>query len=74
MDFKKFKNIEGFSRIVSLEEIKNNDCNLNVALYVFPEEEVEKIDIAREWKDLGKMQNEIAVIEKKIEGFLKETG
>jgi len=72
--YKEFNNIKGFSRAVSPEEIKNNDYNLNVTLYVFPEEEVEEIDIEKEWKDLGKIQNEIAVIEKKIEGYLEKIG
>lgn len=70
--YKEFKHIKGFSRGVSLQEIKNNDYNLNVTLYVFPEEEVEKIDIEKEWKDLGKIQDEITTVEKKIEGYLRE--
>ena len=72
--YKGFENIEGFSRSISLEEIKNNDYNLNVTLYVFPEEEGEEINIEKEWKDLGKIQDEIATVEKKIEGYLKEIG
>lgn len=39
---KKVKDTDGFSRVVSLEEIKENDYNLNVTLYVFPEEETEE--------------------------------
>lgn len=70
--YKEFSDIKGFSRAVTIEEIKNNDYNLNVTLYVFPEEKVEKIDIDQEWKDLGEIQNEIATVEKKIEGYLKE--
>lgn len=72
--YKEFGNIDGFSRTVSLEEIKNNDYNLNVTLYVFPEEEGEKIDIEKEWKDLAKIQKEITAVEEKIEGYLKEIG
>lgn len=72
--YKEFEDIDGFSRIVSFEEIKNNDYNLNVTLYVFPEEEGEEIDIKKEWKDIGKIQDEITAVEKKIEGYLKKTG
>lgn len=72
--YKEFKHIKGFSRGVSPQEIKNNDYNLNVTLYVFPEEKGEKIDIEKEWKDLGKIQDEITTVEKKIEGYLKEIG
>ena len=70
--YKVFDEIEGFSRAVPLEEIKKNDYNLNVTLYVFPEKETEKIDVDKEWKDLLKIQDELAAVEKKIEGYLEE--
>jgi len=67
-----FEEKEGFSRIVPLEEIKENDYNLNVTLYVFPEEEIENIDIDQEWEGLKKIETEIATIEEKIKGYLEE--
>jgi type I restriction enzyme M protein len=67
-----FKEIEGFSRIVGFDEIKENDFNLNVTLYVFPEEETEKIDVEKEWADLRRLEKESVEIEAKIEGYLKE--
>jgi type I restriction enzyme M protein len=70
--YRKFKEIEGFSRIVGFDDIKENDFNLNVTLYVFPEEEVEKIDVEKEWEDLRRLEKEGAEIEAKIEGYLKE--
>ena len=65
----KFK--DGFARLVPLEEIKNNDYNLNVTLYVFPEEEVEEIDVKKEWEELKKIEKKEQEINEKIEGFLK---
>lgn len=70
--YRQFKEIEGFSRIVGFDEIKENDFNLNVTLYVFPEEEVEKIDVEKEWEDLRRLEKKSAEIEAKIEGYLKE--
>lgn len=67
-----FKDEKGFSRVVNLEEIKKNDYNLNVSLYVFPEEEIEEIDIEKEWEELKKIEEEEKEVNKKIEGFLKE--
>jgi len=72
--YRDFKNIEGFARVVSLDEIRENDCNLNVTLYVFPEEKVEEIDVEKEWKDLREIEEEIAKIEEKINGYLREIG
>ncbi len=67
-----FKNEKGFSRVVDLEEIRENDYNLNVPLYVFPEEEQEDIDIDKEWKELKELDKEKEILDKKIESFLKE--
>jgi len=70
--YRKFADNDGFSRAVALKEIEENDYNLNVTLYVFPEEEVEKIDIAQEWEELRKVEAELADVEKKIEVYLRE--
>ncbi|MEM4973385.1 MAG: N-6 DNA methylase, partial [Candidatus Hadarchaeales archaeon] len=72
--YRNFRDVEGFARVVSLEEVKENDYNLNVTLYVFPEEEVEEIDVAKEWEELRKIEREIAEVEGKIQGYLKEVG
>jgi len=69
--YQEFREIEGFSRIVSPDEIKENDFNLNVTLYVFPIEEVEEIDVGREWEELRKIETKIVRIEKKIEEYLR---
>jgi len=70
--YRDFKEMEGFSRIVSLDEIKENDYNLNVTLYVFPEEEIEEIDVTQEWQELQKIEKEIKEVEEKIEEYLSE--
>ncbi len=75
---KAYKNVEGrteeegFSKLIPVEKIKDNDYNLNVTLYVFPAEEIEEIDVAKEWEELRKVEKELAEVEKKIEGYLKE--
>ncbi len=72
--YKEFKDIEGFARVVDIDEIKRNDFNLNVSLYAYPEEEVEEIDIKKEWEELDKVENEIVEVKKKIESYIKEIG
>jgi len=69
--YKRFEDEKGFARIVALDEIKDNDHNLNIPLYVFPEVEVEEIDINREWAELREIGGEIEQIEKQIEEYLK---
>ena len=70
--YKEFKNEEGFSKVIDIEKIKENDYNINVTLYVFPEEETEKIDVTKEWGELKGIEKEIFAIEEKIEGYLRE--
>lgn len=72
--YQEFQEIEGLSRIVGKEEIKSNDYNLNVTLYVLAEEQKEKIDILKEWRNLKELGQQIAQTEEKIQGFLGEIG
>ncbi|MBI4980198.1 SAM-dependent DNA methyltransferase [Candidatus Woesearchaeota archaeon] len=69
-----WKEEEGFSRIVKLDEIRKNDYNLNITLYVYPEDEIEDIDIMKEWEGLKELENQEKEVDKKIEGYLKEIG
>jgi type I restriction enzyme M protein len=70
--YAKFKNTDGFARVVSLDEIKENDYNLNVTLYVFPQDVQEEIDVSKEWGELHEIEGELKEVEKKIEGYLGE--
>lgn len=70
--YQEFKEIEGFSRIVDIEKIRENDYNLNVTLYVFPEEEREEIDVEKEWEEIKLIEKELSDVEKRIEEYLKE--
>lgn len=72
--YEDFKNSKGFSRAVPIEEIKGNDYNLNVTLYVFPEEEIEDIDVEKEWRELKAIEQDASAIDKKLEGYLREIG
>jgi type I restriction enzyme M protein len=70
--YHEFKEEAGFSEAFSLDEIKKNDYNLNVSLYVYPDEEREEIDVKKEWGGLKKIEAEIEGVNRKIEVYLKE--
>ncbi len=72
--YKNFSEEKGFSRVVEKSEIEKNDYNLNVTLYVYPEEEVEQIDIKTEWKEVQNLVINMKETDKKLEGYLKELG
>ena len=68
--YKSDKELEGFSQIVEKEKIRENDYNLNVTLYVFPEEEIEEIDIAKEWKTLLEIDTKLLESQNKLLNYL----
>jgi type I restriction enzyme M protein len=70
--YHKFDDVDGFARVVSREEIEKNEYNLYVPLYASPKEEMEEINIPREWSELKELEDELHLIEKKIEGYIEE--
>jgi type I restriction enzyme M protein len=70
--YQEFNDADGFTRAVSVDEIKENDFNLNVPLYAFPQKEIEEIDLVQEWEELKELEKELKAIEENIEGYLEE--
>ena len=69
--YRNFSEEGGFSRVVSMEEIKDNDYNLNVTLYVFPEVEEEEIDVHAEWEELRRIEEKMKAVNERIEEYLR---
>ncbi|KUH33347.1 hypothetical protein APY94_06315 [Thermococcus celericrescens] len=67
-----FKNIDGYARVVSLEEVRENDYNLNVTLYVTPIIERDEVDIGEVWSKIETLEDERGSLKAKIEEYLKE--
>lgn len=72
--YRAFEDSDGFARVAELEEIRDNDYNLNVPLYAFPEEEIEEIDIAAEWKKLKEIEEELSQLQDELEKHLIRLG
>ena len=70
--YKSFGEEKGFARVVGLDEIRQNDYNLNVTLYVMADEEGEQIDIAKEYKELKELEREKQEITSKLEQYISE--
>jgi len=64
--YREFRDIEGFAKVVSLEDVKANDYNLNVTLYVTSLIETEEIDLEKELQELLEL-------EKQAEEAMKKT-
>ncbi len=69
-----YKDQERFSRVVNIEEIKENDFNLNIARYVQTTEDEEKIDVKTELGTLKELIASRNVAEEKMMKFMKELG
>lgn len=63
-----WKEIEGFSKIITIEEARKNDYNLSPARYVSPEEGEEILPVEDVLLELGKVEEE----RKKVDMELKE--
>lgn len=68
------KEVEKFSRLVSLDEIRENDYNLNITRYVDTFEEEAEIDISANLKELAALEPELQKLEKQMAEYLRQLG
>ena len=68
------KDIERYSRCVSMSEIKDNDYNLNISRYVSIAKEEAPIDLAEVHKQLVAIDDKIEDARNRHNAFLKELG
>jgi type I restriction enzyme M protein len=69
--YRSFSEEKGFARVVGLDEIREYDYNLNVTLYVMPEEEEEQIDIAKEYAELKELERQRQEVAMKFEEVIR---
>ncbi len=72
--YKAFKNKEKYARRATMEEIKENDYNLNIPLYVDTFEEEEPVDIEVVQKEINQLENELFTVRSEMDKYLKELG
>jgi len=62
------------SKVITLQDIKDNDYNLNVRRYIDNSEPEEIVDIQKTVKEISGIKKERAELEKKVASDLKELG
>ena len=72
--YRERKDIEKYSKKVSMQEIEENDYNLNIPRYVDTFEEEEEIDLDEVVEKIAKLDEEMKEIDKTIKGFCDELG
>jgi type I restriction enzyme M protein len=70
--YRSFSEERGFARVVDLDEVRLNDYNLNVTLYVMADEEGEQIDITKEYKELKELERQRQEVASKLEEYITE--
>jgi valyl-tRNA synthetase len=70
--YKNRTNIDNFSKVVTKENIIDNDYNLNISRYVEDRQNKEEIDLSKEIIGLININNDIKNINKEISNILKE--
>ena len=70
--FKNFEEREGISKIVSLEEIEKNDCQLNANRYITPLRQ--SVDIKENIIELNQLEMRRSQLEDEMDRILRELG
>ena len=68
------KSVDKYAYLASLDELKENDCNLNIPRYVDTFEEEEEIDLMQVRREREQLKAELAALEVEMDGYLKELG
>lgn len=72
--FDAYENVEKFARVVTLEEIKGTDFNLNITRYVDKSEEEEQVNLKSVLMEIKELEDNQANIKSRLDVFLKELG
>lgn len=70
--YRNFKNIDGFSRVVEIKEIRENDYDLNITQYVIPRSIEEHIDISAEFHKLEQIEERLQDINKELKSYITQ--
>ena len=68
------KEIEKYSHIATIEEIRENDYNLNIPRYVDTFEEEEPVNLEEVKKEIEKIEGELLEVKKEMKKYLDELG
>jgi len=66
--------VENYCRVVMLDEIRKNDCNLSIARYIDNGETEEVVDVLATLAELEELAQEEAKIDERLGTYLKEFG
>lgn len=72
--YKGFKTIDKYSQVVSFDELKENEFNLNIPRYVDTFEEEEEIDVSALRGEIKELEEELSKVREQMDMYLDELG
>ncbi len=72
--YKEFKTIDKYSQVVSFDELKENEFNLNIPRYVDTFEEEEEIDVSALRGEIKELEDELSQVREQMDIYLDELG
>ncbi len=72
--YRKRESVDKYAYLATPEELAENDYNLNIPRYVDTFEEEEEIDLVAVRAERLKLKAELAALEEKMDGYLRELG
>ncbi|MEW6738557.1 MAG: type I restriction-modification system subunit M [Nitrospirota bacterium] len=72
--YKTRKDVDKYAHVVTFDEIKENDFNLNIPRYVDTFEEEAEIDVAAVQKEIEQLEAELVEVRGKMKQYLEELG
>ena len=72
--FKAYEDVDGYSHVVTLEDIAANDWNLNISRYVSAASATEEIDLQATLRRLQELEQQRDEARAKVNGYLKALG
>ena len=72
--YKERKEVEKYCHLANMEEIKENECNLNIPRYVDTFEEEEEIDLNAVQEELERLDMEDKEVTEELNKYLRELG
>lgn len=72
--FDDFEDVDKYAKVVDLDTVKANDCNLNISRYVDTATAEEEVDISSVIAEIREIKEKAAVTEAKLNEYLSELG
>jgi type I restriction enzyme M protein len=72
--FDSFEEVDKYAHPATLAQIEENEFNLNIPRYVDTFEPEPEVDIPAVRKEIARLEEELAEVDRELDGYLEELG